>query len=724
MKKTLLRIAAFAACILPVISCQEKNGPVSSEDPYINIVSGGKIEASYEEKVFEVKVESNCAWTIAKTDEEGTAVDWVKCAGSTGKGNMTLEVKVFENKTANPRSATVTLAQGDVKAFIDITQAANPNPEEKPDDPNPPTPPAGDDLSLFFDFTGAPLDGWPTAKGSTHVEGGTQCIYPLDGTDYTASGKRAVKIIGDNGKLDLTVKNGSSRVFTADKTEFTVKVSATGYPDLEFKVTKESEVSFVTMNIPYNVFYSSDVKNDVDVDAVTSATTSKWTTFGGTYFTEANENGGGQILGVSFPVEVSKEDYAKLKNADSKNDDYYFTELAETPSVYKTLTVDSEGKYSFSAVKGTVTDVDNVEYTLSANSKYGDYQIDISNTTIDGTVYGIIVTTDDGTQYGLRHLENIWKKSFQFAWSSGIKTTESHGNTLAPEHYKSIMGDTIKEITYITDKGITNYTVDAYVPVKAASVVTVADAKADDTSTKVTVKPELPEDYNAEYAVSGLDTSYADGTLSFKNAKAGSYTLTVSDKDGKYADLSTTFVLSTDKAAAKYDSKNTALVEDNASDEDFKVYLTSLTSVKVDDTSYSAAGHGAVTIIDPETGKIDLEAKSRNNPVFDTENKDTFNITVTAAGYPELTFTISTKEEPKTAFLGDVTGDGKIDSEDSLYILRASVNLEKLSDEQTKLADINNDGKVLSDDALAVLRYSVKLTDDSNKNVGSEINVD
>ena len=120
-----------------------------------------------------------------------------------------------------------------------------------------------------------------------------------------------------------------------------------------------------------------------------------------------------------------------------------------------------------------------------------------------------------------------------------------------------------------------------------------------------------------------------------------------------------------------------------------------------------------------------MEAKSRNNPVFDTENKSEFNITVTAAGYPELTFTISTKEEPKkTGLVGDVTGDGKIDSEDSLYILRASVNLENLSDEQTKLADVNNDGKVLSDDALAVLRYSVKLTDDSNKNVGTEINVD
>ncbi len=505
----------------------------------------------------------------------------------------------------------------------------------------------------------------------------------------------------------------------------TAAMIVSSFPVSAFADEKDDSV-FITMNIPYNTFYQADVKNDAAVDAVTSATTSKWKTFSGTYFTEANENGGGQILGVSFPVEVSKEDYAKLKNADSKNDDYYFTVLEETPSVYKTLTVDSEGKYSFSAVKGTVTDVDNVEYTLSANSKYGDYQIDISNTTIDGTVYGIIVTTDDGTQYGLRHLENIWKKSFQFAWSSGIKTTESHGNTLAPEHYKSIMGDTIKEITYITDKGITNYTVDAYVPVKAASVVTVADAKADDTSTKVTVKPELPEDYNAEYAVSGLDTSYADGTLSFKNAKAGSYTLTVSDKDGKYADLSTTFVLSTDKAVAKYNDDSKSLVADtDVSEDDFKAYLASLTAVKVDDTSYSAAGHGAVAIIDPETGKINLEAKSRNNPVFDTENKSEFNITVTAAGYPELTFTISTKEEPKkTGLVGDVTGDGKIDSEDSLYILRASVNLENLSDEQTKLADVNNDGKVLSDDALAVLRYSVKLTDDSNKNVGTEINVD
>lgn len=506
----------------------------------------------------------------------------------------------------------------------------------------------------------------------------------------------------------------------------TAAMIVSSFPVSAFADEKDDSV-FITMNIPYNTFYQADVKNDAAVDAVTSATTSKWKTFKGTYFTEPNENGGGDILGVSFPVEVSKADYAKLKNAENASDNYYFTELEETPSVYKTLTLDQDGNFNFSSfVNDTVKTVDNAEVSLSTNSKYGDYQFDFKDQNIiDGsTVYSIVLTTEDGTQYGLRHLENIWKKPYQFAWSSGIVTTESHGNTLAPNHYKSIMGKTIKTVTYVTENGVTNYNVDVYVPTKTTSAVSVENAKVTDVSTKVAVTPELPEDFEAEYAVSGLDANYADGTLSFKNAKAGSYTLTVSDKDGKYADLSTTFVLSTDKVVAKYDNDSISLVADNASDEDFKAYLASLTAVKVDDTSYSAAGHGAVAIIDPETGKINLEAKSRNNPVFDTENKSEFNITVTAAGYPELTFTISTKEEPKTAFLGDVTGDGKIDSEDSLYILRASVNLEKLSDEQTKLADINNDGKVLSDDALAVLRYSVKLTDDSNKNVGSEINVD
>ena len=66
-----------------------------------------------------------------------------------------------------------------------------------------------------------------------------------------------------------------------------------------------------------------------------------------------------------------------------------------------------------------------------------------------GTIYGIVLKTDDGSEYGMRHLENIWRD--QIAWSSGIKTVESHGNTLKYAQYESLMGKTIKEVTYITD---------------------------------------------------------------------------------------------------------------------------------------------------------------------------------------------------------------------------------------------------------------------------------
>ena len=40
-------------------------------------------------------------------------------------------------------------------------------------------------INLHFDFTGPALPGWPTTDNRTpHVEGGTYCIYPLNGVDY------------------------------------------------------------------------------------------------------------------------------------------------------------------------------------------------------------------------------------------------------------------------------------------------------------------------------------------------------------------------------------------------------------------------------------------------------------------------------------------------------------------------------------------------------------
>ncbi len=62
------------------------------------------------------------------------------------------------------------------------------------------------------------------------------------------------------------------------------------------------------------------------------------------------------------------------------------------------------------------------------------------------------------------------------------------------------------------------------------------------------------------------------------------------------------------------------------------------------------------------------------------------------------------------AIVGDVSGTDKtVSAADARIILRASVGLEKLSDEAKAVADANEDGKVTAADARDVLRMSVGL---------------
>ncbi|MCR5781352.1 MAG: hypothetical protein K6G90_01310, partial [Clostridia bacterium] len=64
---------------------------------------------------------------------------------------------------------------------------------------------------------------------------------------------------------------------------------------------------------------------------------------------------------------------------------------------------------------------------------------------------------------------------------------------------------------------------------------------------------------------------------------------------------------------------------------------------------------------------------------------------------------------------GDTNLDGVIDASDARLALRASANLEKLSEAQATVADVNGDGVVLADDARQILRYSAKLQKEFTK---------
>ena len=324
--------------------------------------------------------------------------------------------------------------------------------------------------------------------------------------------------------------------------------------------------------------------------------------------------------------------------------------MSEAPSYYKEVTLNADGNLSFGKTQGTVNTVSGVTPELTTQSSYGDYQLDLDGleNTISqsGTqVYGVIVSTKEGNDYGMRHLENIWRVT-ELAWCTGF-TSVVHNCPTSSEHYKSMMGQHINKVTYYTSKGIYEVPVaDLYVPKKAGQTVKVADAKVSAGEAELTVS-NLPTDFSPEYKIAGLDFTVENGKIVFKNAKKGKYTLTVSDKNNNYADMTTTFILSVDSAPASYnnDNENPAITKNaDASDEEFADYINNITSVSVNGKSYAASGRRAVKVIN-EDGFLKTDA----TPFAEG---DTFEIAVTSTGYPEVkfTYTKNAQEEYKYVY--------------------------------------------------------------------------
>ena len=306
--------------------------------------------------------------------------------------------------------------------------------------------------------------------------------------------------------------------------------------------------------------------------------------------------------------------------------------------------MDKDGKLVFSEVKGQKAEaLTGVTAELLTQSSYGDYQLNLDGLPEDkitsSNVNAVVVKTTDGTAYGMRHLENIWRGN-ELAWSTGY-TESVHGCPTSSAHYASMMGKTIDSIEYYTTNGL--YTIDVndlYVPVKFAKTedaVKVVDA--DISAGKTAIELNLRDDFDPEYTVEGLNVKVEGNVLTFKadsSINPGKYTLTVKDKNGKYADLKTTFILSTTDMPAIYDADNKKLtVAENSNEEAFNTYIGNITSVNVNGTDYAASGRGSVKIIDKD-GTLVTDAAPFKDAVAGTE----FQITVTSTGYTTpLTFT-------------------------------------------------------------------------------------
>ena len=503
------------------------------------------------------------------------------------------------------------------------------------------------------------------------LEAAITAAEALKEADYTADSWSAMQTKLTAAKAALTAKESQSAVDTA------ADELNTAVGNLKKAQAEVSKETYVLMNIPYSEFYAAD--QVAGADSVSSATKAKTrsTLVAGSYHVNSD---GTDITGITYPVKIS--DASVLKNYTQITDDsklsitvnmkgkettteyngkdalfesasYSYYILSETPSYYKEATVNADGSLSFSEVKGaTAQKLNDASFDFTTDTKYGDYELDVNGLPESvNTVYGVVISTKKGDNYGLRHLENIWKKT-ELAWSTGFVTT-SHGNTLDSKDYKKMMGQTINKITYYTDNGIYEIDADQYVPVKFNG--TIAAENADVESGKVNVTVEgLPDDYQAEYIVEGLeDVQVKDGVLTYKTkgAEIGKYTLKVSDKSGKYADLTTDFELTTESVPVVFNSESAALVAaEGYAAEGVTSYVKNIESVTVDGTEYAATGKRAVKII-KEDGTIDTTAA----PFKDAENGQEFKISVKATGYAkdyEFTYTLSKESEYTYAYVG------------------------------------------------------------------------
>ena len=200
----------------------------------------------------------------------------------------------------------------------------------------------------------------------------------------------------------------------------------------------EATGAYVLMNIPYAEFYAAEVTDASAIETVTSSTLMKPRTgglAGGSYHVDP---AGTDITGVIFPVyvedasvlatlggtEITDESSVSItvtnkekesttvyegKDALFEAPSYSWYMLTEAPAQFKTLTV-ADGKPAFGAVN---TQAEAVGVTAAFRyDKHADQVIvlnGVADVMGDQQVSGILLTADDGTRVGLRHIANIWR---------------------------------------------------------------------------------------------------------------------------------------------------------------------------------------------------------------------------------------------------------------------------------------------------------------------------
>ncbi len=588
--------------------------------------------------------------------------------GTTGRGgavmavnaDVTLQGCSFDSNRAAYGGAVAALGEGTSLTVKDCTFAASNDGVY-----------GGDDIYIFDGYTYLKKAKCADSSVTAVLTGNT--LRGQDGKDFTSYRVVCGRVLGDvtdttnGGEYGDIVKNGcagSGKLFLAGH-DLTFKT--TDYDRKSAPTEAENNYQYVLMNIPYEKFYAAELTgNSVPVDGVSSATLNKTRSggmmSGGSYHVNSD---GSDITGVIFPVVVSGDvdlsQYRQItddssvtvtvtnrgqtsskeyKGADAlfESDSYSYYVLSEAPAYYKVLSKAENGDLTFGSIQNMPAKSVSANASLQTETTYGDYQLNLTGTgmeDLEPTIYGVVVHTD-GSDYGLRHLENIWRYT-QLAWCAGI-TTSVHNCSTSSAHYESMMGKTITGVTYFTNEGQFDVAFDAIkVPVKVQVQVTDANVSGGETTVNVNGLQNTSS-YQvlnaAGEAVEGF--TYADGKLSWDVSQMlpGAYTLKFASfevDDITYLPVTKAFTLTSETNPISYDAAQLGLTGEGLAN-----YLSNITQVSVDGASYAPTGRGAVVVVDSKTGRLELSAACFAKDPADAENG--YQIVITAAGYPELSF--------------------------------------------------------------------------------------
>lgn len=327
-------------------------------------------------------------------------------------------------------------------------------------------------------FTSVPVNAAGTGESTGEVYEQTDAVADTaveeKGTDETSVGSLAEADLAaeegsvdaiaadaeENTEEDSAVLNEVGTGTAADEiiTEADAEAVAEAAPvDETAAGAAAEEFTYVLMNIPYGEFYEAE--GDGAVDAVASATKSKpraLSLAGGSYHvSEAGED----ITGIIYPVRLDADEYAALQDMaaagsiDVIDDDaskeytvrlrgqdttvtltgrenlfeapsYSFYVLGEEPASCKEMTTDESGAFTFGAATGTAGTVEGLTGTVKLNARHADVEIKLNGVEVPAAaeggdpvyVSGVVVTDENGSRYGLRHVKELWRNT-EIGWN-------------------------------------------------------------------------------------------------------------------------------------------------------------------------------------------------------------------------------------------------------------------------------------------------------------------